>query len=125
MVKLGKEACTDLAVGGEANSTVLPAKGLRHGCDDADLAHAVVEGLAERRLSGDLRGQLYQRTKSLQTTYHFVEWNNRLRSPYAILFQRHELDKTNNYVVLSRKLREGNNLVVIETTQYDTIDLDR
>src|ERR1700679_2928039 len=125
MIEVGKEAGPDFAIGSKAYATAGSAKGLRYRCDDADFPDAVVEGIAARGFPRAVRCKSHQRAEAVQFCDYLGERNNHVRRPQAIFFEGHELDKSNDYAFITRKAREGDDLVVIKAAQQHAVHLDR
>src|SRR5205814_8217637 len=85
VIKEGKEAGADLSIGGQAHAAAVSAERMRHGRDDADLAHAIVELIPPGGLAVGMRN-LDQRAKRLHALQDFIERDHDLRRPDAVLF---------------------------------------
>ena len=114
-VGLRKEACSDLAIRCQPHTATVAAEGLGYGCDDPNFADAIIEGVANGSLTGCMRWQLYQWPKGLESRLHFLKRKDRVRRLKAALFKWHEFDESDYDAFLAGKLREGNDLVVVET----------
>src|SRR5260370_10900744 len=102
----------------------MAAEGLRDGRDDRDFTDAIIEGVAYGGLIGGIRWQLYQWPESFEARLHFLEPKDSVRRPEAALFKRHEFDEPDDDVFLAGKLREWNDLVVVEAAQQAAVPLD-
>src|ERR1700677_4590624 len=125
VVEVGEETSADFAIGGEADAAAGSAKGLGYGGDDADFADAVVEGIAARGFTRAVGGQGNQGAKAVELAHHLLERDDYLGGPEAVLFQRHELDKANDYTLLAREVGKRDDLIVVEAAQQHTVHLDR
>src|SRR5882724_3947001 len=124
MVQEREEAGADFAVRGETHARTVPAERMRYRSDNTDLALAVVKCITPRGLAGSV-GKLAYGPELVQLFQDLVHGDHDVRRPYAILFQRHELNKAHHHAFFTREAGELNNLIFIKAAQQHAVDLDR
>src|SRR3954454_22320560 len=102
----------------------MPAERMRYRRNNSDLTNAVVEAIAPRCFAVLVRN-LVQRPIFSHTLENFIQGYNHLRRPYAIFFERHELDKAYDYPLLARELAKWDDLVFVEGSHQYAVHLDR
>src|SRR5258708_18033782 len=102
----------------------MSAKWMRHRRDDSNLASAIGEAISPRRFTALVRN-LLQRQIVRHARENFIERNHNLRSPNAVLFERHELDEAHHHPLFPRELPKVNNLIFIKAAQQHAIDFYR
>src|SRR5436190_7728372 len=120
----GKQAGANLAVGGNANAAAMAAERVRNRGDDSDLADAVVETIAAGGLTAGARN-LDQRPVLAHALEDFIERDHGRRRPYAIFFERHELDEADHHAFFTREHSERNDLIFVESAHEPAIDFER
>src|SRR5579864_5772322 len=120
----GKEASANLAVAGDADAAAMPAEGMRDRCDDSDFADAVIEAITAGGLRMGVRN-FDERPVLGYARQNFVECHNGRGRPDAVFFERHELDEADDDAFFAGEHSEGDDLVFVEATQEDAVDLDR
>src|SRR5690348_15108634 len=124
VIEEGEQAGANLAVRGQAYTRTMSAERVRDGRDDADLAQAVVKGVAPRGFAGRV-GQLAHRTKMIQLLQDLIHANHNIRRPYAVFFKGHEFNEAHHHAFLAGEAGELDDLVFIEAAQQDAIHLHR
>src|SRR6516162_7439146 len=117
VLNLRKKACPDLSVGGKAHATARTTERLSDGCDDANLATVVFEGVSASCFACIALGQGFQRHQAVDTLNDLGEGNDDFRRPETVFLERHELDEADNHVFLAGKAGEALDFVVIESAQ--------
>src|ERR1035441_8048976 len=117
-----EKAGTDFAIRSDSDAAAMSAEGMRHRCDDPDLANAVVEDIAARGLAARV-SDFAQLHELGHAAHNFVEGHDDLRRPHAVFFQRHEFDETDGDAFLAREAAKGGDLIVVEAAHQDTVDL--
>src|SRR6185437_77875 len=108
-----------------ANPAAMFAKRMRYRRDNADFAQAILKCVAQRGLAGGVGGQWHHRLKSIQRGQDFFEANHHLGRPDSVFLQRHKFDEPNNYAFIARELCELDDLVLVKSTQQNTVDFHR
>src|SRR5208282_6078701 len=106
------------------HAAAMSTERLRHRRDDADLAHAIVEGVAPRRLAAGVR-DLYQRPEGADAIQNFRERDHDLRRPHTVFLQRHELDEAHHHAFGAGELAELDDLIVVEAAQQHAVHFHR
>src|SRR5664279_3502187 len=115
----------DLAVRRDADAAAMSAEGMRHRCDDPDLANAVVEDIAAGGLAARV-ADFAQRHELGHAPHNFVEGHDDLRRPHTVFFQRHEFDETDGDAFLAREAAKGSDLILYTSDaadEEDSVDL--
>src|SRR3954452_20371816 len=102
MVKQGKKAGTNFAVRGEPDARAVSAERMRDRSDNADFTFAIVESIAPRSFAKFI-GELAHGTKLVELFQNFIHWDNYVRRPDAVFFERHEFDKAHDYAFFAGK----------------------
>src|ERR1039457_6516412 len=113
----------DLAVRCYADAAAMSAEGMRHRCNDSDLANAVFKHVAAGGLAVRV-ADFAQRHELSHAALNFVEGHDDLLRPHAVFFQRHEFDEADGDAFLAREAAKGGDLIVVEAAHQDTVDLD-
>src|SRR5437016_1294949 len=119
-----KQASTNLAIGGDAHPAAMTAEGMGHGGDDANLTHAIIKNIAACGFAA-IMGDFDQRPVFGHAAQNLVQRDHDIRGPDPVFFQRHELDETQHYAFFPGKPAEGDDLVFVEATHQDAVDLHR
>src|SRR6266481_10063822 len=100
----------------------MSAERMRYRSDNSNLAQAIGEAISPRRFAALVRN-LLQRQILGHTRENLVECYHNLRSPNAVLFERHEFDEAHHHSLFPRELPKVDDLIFIEAAQQHAIDL--
>src|SRR5215470_11777361 len=96
MIEEREQASTDFAIGSNPDSGTMSAERIGDGRDDSDLSRSIVEGIAASSFANNMGRQFAQGFPGRECLDDFIQSHYHFRAPDAILFKRHELNKTNN-----------------------------
>jgi hypothetical protein len=116
VIRDGKQAGANLAIGSNANATAVSAEGMRNWRNDPDLAGTVIKPVAASGRAA-LMGNLHQWPILGPAMNDLVERDHNFRRLSASLFERHEFDETHHDIFFATKPADGNDLVLVEAAQ--------
>src|SRR6185312_4220047 len=119
-----KQAGANFSVGGNADAAAMPAKWMRDGRDNPNLADSIVKAIAPRRFAAFM-GNFHQRPVFAHAADNFFQRHDGIRGPDAVFLQRHKFDKAQDHAFLTGKHAEGYDLVFVESAHQHAVYFER
>src|SRR6266403_1481179 len=121
VIVLAEKTSAKFSVGGEADARAVTAEGLRDWGDEADFAGGAIGETVFARGFTALVRNLYQRPARVNALLDFRGGDDEIPGPVAVGIEGHEFDKAHDDTTVAGKLREGFDLVVVESAHEDSV----
>src|SRR3954466_15738438 len=119
-----KQAGTNLAIRSNADPAAMPTERMRHRGDNPDLSAAISKAVTPRGFATLVRN-LNQWPILCHTFKNLIQRDNHFRRPYAVFFERHELNEAHDHALFSREATKWDDLVFIKAPHQYAIYFHR